>query len=787
MPRQKKSEKNKKRGETIQDIQQDHEQFLLAFEKPTQIYRFLRARQILAPSFMHRNLLYMNERCSRTNARRNKFAVKDLLSVALKRESAYEQINGERNEDLHISVVGLSLDPAKHGFRFVQHNKKLKRVDVEVVLSRTILNKRKDMDFSAKETSYGVIEIPVNPRLNSEGIKADESSIIEIPASDFSRRNVLEGSIKSYSLIFRIREASSDSDESDDSESEDSADGSDNEQEDETSKAKKKKTNDSDEEEDEDDPAGISLKNLTSGPRKRKTRNVGLKKDGKKKDKTRECNTRSKDIKAETNKTEVKQKVHYFRNAKPPILKKYANISKDILFETELLAFNSDLECQAHEGGYELILNKKDIQKHDEYRRKAVWESFDGGKEVKVYGSFSSPTLILNLKWSACLNPGPLASNNSNEQEQEVELGGRRRRGVALTNGDKEISTLAVDKVEYRKSKSDQIIQSSNGFSNGLENSASIKRVFYQFMYNNNTRQQTESRDDFYCPWCQLNCMALYGLMKHLKLCHPRFLFRYSQQNRGTNIIVTINECYDGSYAGNPQTIFCQPGMAFSRRGPVRRIPVTDILVYKPERKPIDLSCGLAELLEREDVEALEPSQLSTGHRRLYFHSLTSLPVRPCEFDIDSEEEASEPDWLFGHTKRMIDEFTDVNEGEKALMKIWNLHVMRISCEILSDIQIEEECKRFIDKNITILSRHSLRRNLLLHFLCLVDFGVFKTSSVLALMDYYEEVEDNFRKSSANQENQNHAKELLSPDFPEPDLLPRLKQLKEIVSQSNTL
>lgn len=24
----------------------------------------------------------------------------------------------------------------------------------------------------------------------------------------------------------------------------------------------------------------------------------------------------------------------------------------------------------------------------------------------------------------------------------------------------------------------------------------------------------------------------------------------------------------------------------------------------------------------------------------------------------------------------MIDEFTDVNEGEKALMKMWNLHVM---------------------------------------------------------------------------------------------------------------
>lgn len=29
--------------------------------------------------------------------------------------------------------------------------------------------------------------------------------------------------------------------------------------------------------------------------------------------------------------------------------------------------------------------------------------------------------------------------------------------------------------------------------------------------------------------------------------------------------------------------------------------------------------------------------------------------------------------WFF----QMIDEFTDVNEGEKELMKLWNLHVMK--------------------------------------------------------------------------------------------------------------
>jgi polycomb protein SUZ12 len=36
-----------------------------------------------------------------------------------------------------------------------------------------------------------------------------------------------------------------------------------------------------------------------------------------------------------------------------------------------------------------------------------------------------------------------------------------------------------------------------------------------------------------------------------------------------------------------------------------------------------------------------------------------------------------DPEWLQRTTKQMIDEFTDVNDGEKNLMKLWNLHVMK--------------------------------------------------------------------------------------------------------------
>lgn len=60
----------------------------------------------------------------------------------------------------------------------------------------------------------------------------------------------------------------------------------------------------------------------------------------------------------------------------------------------------------------------------------------------------------------------------------------------------------------------------------------------------------------------------------------------------------------------------------------------------------------------------------------MYHHTTTCLPVYPKEMDIDSEGE-NDPKWLQQKTIMMIDDFTDVNEGEKELMKLWNLHVMK--------------------------------------------------------------------------------------------------------------
>lgn len=50
---------------------------------------------------------------------------------------------------------------------------------------------------------------------------------------------------------------------------------------------------------------------------------------------------------------------------------------------------------------------------------------------------------------------------------------------------------------------------------------------------------------------------------------------------KGARIDVTINDTYDGAYAGNPQDLNSHIGFAFHRLGPVRRTSITHVMVYR--------------------------------------------------------------------------------------------------------------------------------------------------------------------------------------------------------------
>lgn len=209
----------------------------------------------------------------------------------------------------------------------------------------------------------------------------------------------------------------------------------------------------------------------------------------------------------------------------------------------------------------------------------------------------------------------------------------------------------------------------------------------------------------------------MYSLLKHLKLSHPRFNFTYVPTEKSVRIDVTINDQFDGSYSGSPMDLIGPVPSFFGKMGSSRRTPVTHILVCHPRRpRP-----SLTEFLEIDENEMNAQRPYIAGHNRLYYHIMTYMPVLPKEFDDDSEDE-NDPVWLRNKTVNMIDEFTDVNDGEKELMKMWNLHVMHYN--FVGDVQIPLACEMFLDNCGKELLEKNLCKNFVLHICNLYDYGL---------------------------------------------------------------
>ena len=191
---------------------------------------------------------------------------------------------------------------------------------------------------------------------------------------------------------------------------------------------------------------------------------------------------------------------------------------------------------------------------------------------------------------------------------------------------------------------------------------SSAVRIFYRFFYNNNSRQQTEARFDLNCPWCALNCMKLYSLLKHLTLSHPRFLFSYEPLQDGAKIDVSINELFDSSYEGNPYDLVSQPTInSFSNEvPPAQRNSITTILVWKPKRHVESLKEFL-ETDENDYASNFEKNRsqkpLVSGHNRVYHNSNTNLAQPAFSLNQPAAEDRIDPPWLSTHICQMIDQF----------------------------------------------------------------------------------------------------------------------------------
>ncbi|TPP58306.1 hypothetical protein FGIG_10179, partial [Fasciola gigantica] len=301
-----------------------------------------------------------------------------------------------------------------------------------------------------------------------------------------------------------------------------------------------------------------------------------------------------------------------------------------------------------------------------------------------------------------------------------------------------------------------------------------VRPVAYRFLYMGHLQQWSESKN-LVCPWCQLNCgrarsRGLEALLIHLRSTHPRFRFKafWGPSRAHLSLEVSLNEAYDGSndcglrrwtaedgYSGhavmapgqllggwtglgltsdresNASRSLTLAGCASRVSRPIRRLPYTHLIFWRGAERSVN--------------QALDPTlsvrPMAVGHNRVYYHTRSIQPIRACEFDVDSEAEDA-PVWLCQHYQRKVEEFTDVNQGEKQIMQLWNSLLLSVgpSQLVVCDNQLVNLCAYFLHRHGVTIHRRRLRNNLLLHFANLVDYGLLSAGQLRQLMVIYDKL-----------------------------------------------
>ncbi|XP_052789005.1 polycomb protein suz12-like [Mya arenaria] len=399
-------------------------------------------------------------------------------------------------------------------------------------------------------------------------------------------------------------------------------------------------------------------------------------------------------------------------NADEPASKKRRNVPGSnpsrleenvVVYGAELSLYGRQHRCLLDAGMYDLILQEQGSKFSTQGTR---WETAAGKRPIDVLEVFdTSPTLKFKLSWTddaeglkpSTIPPCEYARNNNYP-----------------TSGSDSSSLQIKEEGQSTPQKKIQVV--------------------YNFLYDENTRQQTDAREDLVCPWCTINSGDLYSLLKHLRLCHPRLNFIYTPTPTGHQIDVSLNDCYDGAYAGNPQDLNSHLGFAFHRLGPVQRTSITHVIVYRPKIP----SQTLQEFFEPEKENQV-CRQIIQGHNRLYYRTITCQPLKPQEVNQDSEDEVT-PGWLCQKSVNLIDEFTDVNEGEKELMKMWNTHCMKYA--YIADCQIGQACQSFLEEHGREVVTKNIVKNFILHLSSLYDYSLISLDIVQRSMWQLYTVQD---------------------------------------------
>ena len=248
------------------------------------------------------------------------------------------------------------------------------------------------------------------------------------------------------------------------------------------------------------------------------------------------------------------------------------------------------------------------------------------------------------------------------------------------------------------------------------------RKIEFEFRLDK-TSFRAAQQDDHSCPWCGCGCWGeLQALLMHLTVCHPRMIFTYEGLRDRGRIVVSIAE--SRADISNPSDA----------------VDMVKYTMMPPEKNASFALKGkrpAAPALHKfvdNGIHSVHEDQRRVPAERRYYHTESILPVVGGDAVHDSEDDEDQ-EALFEKTEQAIDDFSDVNQAEKQLMKMWNKHMLRHP--VLMDAHVYNACRTFVQLHTKELSQ--LKNNFRLHVSTLFDFGVLTSLQVRDICVFFDE------------------------------------------------
>lgn len=199
----------------------------------------------------------------------------------------------------------------------------------------------------------------------------------------------------------------------------------------------------------------------------------------------------------------------------------YAAQNESIIYESELLVFDKQKRRLLSDGEYEVSLQERLQPNKNSPKKLPGWEVIPDTfidsmeKSKHQFDDFQKcPKLKFRLAWT---------------KEKLADLVDR------------------PSAISFKKDESNKENQPHQNHNMVLWLLLKLPKNYKSFinLFTTTIQDNKWRCENFCCIWCSLDCMGLYSLLKHLKLCHARFNFKYVPSTPAVRIDISINELYD--------------------------------------------------------------------------------------------------------------------------------------------------------------------------------------------------------------------------------------------------